>query len=266
MPRRNVNVRQAIQHTLSGKTMTWSALLRETKVSKGALSINLNKLIDRKVVLTRTRETRPPQTVYYLANQRYVNLVLFVTEGMTKEESDYFFNNVLTVDIFEILTKSYEKILNFMRSKALPSTIPITNIFSIKEKEDLEKLNKIWENLPHMNVTMWQILNVDFDSMSEPECEAWEANMFNQVAVQFILTIYQLEKLFLEYLPEEFHTRIKKKGDLANTLVLGFVQEKNLWQEFDRFFNWWYKTMTAKIPGSELLGMLALSFYMTTYA
>ena len=266
MPRRKVDVGKAILNALSGKAMTWIGLLEEIKVSKGALSKHLNSLIDRKVVLTRIRETRPPQTVYYLADQPFVNVVLFLTDGMTKEQMDDFFDNILTGDVFEVLIESYEKILNLIQSKTFPLRIPIDNIFSIEKQEDLEKLHKIWEHPPHMNITLPQILNVDLDSMAEPEREAWESTIFSQITVQFILTIYRIEKLFLEPFPKEFRDKIQEKGDLGNTLVLEFIQKKNIWEEFDKFSEWWYKKISPKIPSSDLLGMLALRFYIETHA
>lgn len=270
MPRKKVDVKKRILKALDGKAMNWVALLRETDVSKGALSKHLNDLIDRKIVLTTTKDSRPPRTIYSLAKTQFIKLTLFVTQGMKKEQIINFFKNILTVEVVDTLIESYNKIFNLISLFGLTNPkslrLPIADIFSMKGT-DLEKLDEISKEHQSLGrTTIPQILNINYDFGTDiEELKIWESRMFTHIAIHFVLTIYHIEKLCLNVFPEESQTKMKESGDLKNTIVLDVIQKKGVWEAFDKFFNWWYEEMSQKIPSSELLGYLALRFYTDTY-
>lgn len=72
MPRRTVNVKTEILSALhKKKRATWPELLKETGVSKGALSKYLTEMIRWGIVETDFDETvRPPLTIYHLATTK----------------------------------------------------------------------------------------------------------------------------------------------------------------------------------------------------
>lgn len=70
MPRAVRNVKAAIMKTLANEeNLTWLQILERTELSKGALSKHLNDLIEDGTIKPSTISSRPPTTVYNLADQ-----------------------------------------------------------------------------------------------------------------------------------------------------------------------------------------------------
>ncbi len=65
MPRRKVDAKKKILESLVKESRSWSDLLRDTGLSKAALSTHLRTLIDESIIITSAdTSTRPPTTIY----------------------------------------------------------------------------------------------------------------------------------------------------------------------------------------------------------
>ena len=70
--RRKVNVKmQIITALIRHKQLEWSGLLRETQVSKGGLSPNLNYLLERDLITTQVDTSTRPATTWYKLTERF---------------------------------------------------------------------------------------------------------------------------------------------------------------------------------------------------
>jgi len=58
---KNVGVDRTLVTVLIGRKLTWSEIIKDSKLSKGAVSSHLNKLIQKKIV---TFETARHKTIY----------------------------------------------------------------------------------------------------------------------------------------------------------------------------------------------------------
>lgn len=122
MPKRIVNVKTEIMLALSRKKRaTWSELLKETGVSKGALSRYLTEMIKWGIVETDFDQTvRPPLTIYHLATTKAGAAMnyLFVpikdklddfkrqlknVKGFDKKDQQDAFNRVFVLIFFNVL-------------------------------------------------------------------------------------------------------------------------------------------------------------------
>lgn len=65
MPRRKIDARAKILESLAREPRSWSDLIKDTGLSKAALSTHLRTLIEKSLVITSAdTSTRPPKTVY----------------------------------------------------------------------------------------------------------------------------------------------------------------------------------------------------------
>jgi DNA-binding transcriptional ArsR family regulator len=237
-----VNPGKKIRKALENQGMTWTALLEETKLSRGALSKHLNSLIRRKIVLTRTQDTRPPRTMYYLAKQPIMNLLLFLTEGRSQEEIDDLFENILTENVWSILIEAHNRIFDSGAYVKIPLDESIVRYDALKEKER------------RMRFDLAALLeDVDLANMTEEEREAFKGKHFSHISVQFILAVSTMERKLLDLLPKE-------PEDFKRFMISALIQEENAQNEFENFSKWWQKTIAPKIPSTYLLLVLALHF------
>lgn len=225
--------------------MTWTALLEETKLSRGALSKHLNRLIERKIVLTKTLDNRPPRTMYYLAKQPIMNLLLFLTEGRSQEEIKDLFDNILSETVLAILVQAHEQIISSFHVK-----IPLKGFISADEDG---KLLDDLQNRPIKFGLFNALADVDFDNMTDAEKNTFLGKEFSHISVQFILGIYEIERKILEVLPN-------KVGDFGPFFLLSLIQERHAWEEINRFSTWWRQEIAPKIPSSALLAILAMYY------
>ncbi|UCE15790.1 MAG: MarR family transcriptional regulator [Candidatus Bathyarchaeota archaeon] len=91
MPRRKINVKKEVLMALSNKKrLTWSELLEETGISKGALSTFLTKMIKCGIVETEADiSKRPPSTIYQLSGTKIGQALDFVLLPIEEKLSDF---------------------------------------------------------------------------------------------------------------------------------------------------------------------------------
>ena len=111
MPRRRIDVDKQIKLALKKKPLVWSELEEKSGVSKGALSKHLTKLIEKKIILTKIQNSRPPITKYCLAEDEKIRIISYLTQNMPDEKVTFLVNNLLTEEVYSVLLQSFQKIL-----------------------------------------------------------------------------------------------------------------------------------------------------------
>jgi len=277
MPRRRVDVRRRIRAALGDGPLLWSQLLGKTGVSKGALSKHLKWLINMGIVKTRTEDSRPPTTAYYLADQRAVTLIASLTERIPEQEVSYFLQNILSQKVFNVLAEVHSKICT-PALQPIGFKLGVGDFLSIRSWEEAEiqlgeDLRKFkdeteWRSISNepLSISMGDLVGLDWENLSLDEQIAISESEFTPFTVQFILIIYQIERLILKVFPEELRVLMMEKADLGNTIVLASIQKEKVWREFDRFFEWWFMEVTPKLPSRIILVNLALKFWTSHMA
>jgi len=257
--RRKINVDKQIIKALKDEPLTWSQLAKRADVSKGALSKHLNDLIRKGIVLTEVTESRPPITLYRLADERFVNLTLHMTTIMDKEQSDYFLTEILSPRVREVLFDAY-----FEMMKQIPFPPIKISLKDLLPQEEIkeEEIKTLIEEMKISDEKSFRLSLQDFINVNFEETPSLVVKEFSYFTVQSILTIYFVEKKMLDLFPKNLRDMIMQRGRLNQFFISRLVQERGVWREFERFAEWWYREVTPKIPSCGLLTILTLHSWL----
>jgi len=250
MPRKKIDVREKIIEALKSETeLTWSGLLKKTGVSKGALSIHLNRLIKSGIIVQEILETRPPKTIYKLAEPPILNTIEeIISFGMETDEIREGIKKFLTPKMGSLFLRIAEKIFEFIND--LYNSL----IYVSGDKKIVKSEREVYD-------MFLEITGLPKDTLKEIEKKVRKKEGYVEVRVEalykifgcyfieVIATIYAIEK----YLASRLSLKEKDKIIKKFFLVLPCIQEAGLQKEFDEFFKWWRKEVTMNLPSWYLI-------------
>jgi hypothetical protein len=259
LPRRRIDVTNCIYDVLKKypKGATWTELLRDSGLSKGALSKHLNACVDVKRTVDReVRPTRPPSVVYKLNRRAYT----FEQDvDMTRSASDDTVHGLLAIistpTFTSFMDAVFERIRTFLQRDEFlqrhahmvivpqPTRSPRTSSRSTSNMRiDYQRRISLRDYLNVGDQTDLPNLN---DVQLVVSLYAFEKNMFNivyQAGVApglFILPVadkyhvgQQLDRLRALWTSEELRER--SSGRIAPTLLLHlwmtWLDHHNVWE------------------------------------
>ncbi len=266
MPRRAINAEEQIITALKNNDgLSWSELQTSAKVSKGALSRHLNRLINIHAIRTKIDDSvRPPITRYFLNldDHRLLNSLLTLKEELSDIPSyselfniivsDQFLNmyfQTLSLFTFPFVEKNVKKQNNHKKE-----SITILKLPQFGDLDKLVDLNNLSETsflfTPFLLHSFYNIVNL-------------EINLFQVIADLMDTDIETLFKIF-DYLNFDFETD-------SVLLTFPLILDLDFVDEIKQFIQIWENEVAADsaifdIYSKMIIGVyLMYAYYSSTY-